>query len=322
MIRAVCLNPVIDRTYYIDWFTAGRQYKDNEPGECVGGKGVNVAKVCAQLGEPAAVYGFVGGTAGEKVRAEMVRCCSNVCLLEADGETRTTINVIDRCQNLETEILETGPSVAPAQAELLLRHLEKDLRQGDIVVCSGISIPGAPKDIYVQIGTMCEKSGAMCILDANGTTLRNAAEGRYYLCKPNQNELAELCGEAPTTDAAALCRMARRILPGRFEWLMVSMGAQGGLLVSETECCMAQVPDVPVMSTIGSGDSCVAGFCVGLSRGMSPREAFALGMACGVANSMSDAVAYVSPTDVRRLLSQIMLSDPKQYSIENKGGAL
>ncbi|HIX06110.1 MAG TPA: 1-phosphofructokinase family hexose kinase [Candidatus Fournierella pullicola] len=322
MIRAVCLNPVIDRTYYIDQFTAGRQYKNNEPSECVGGKGVNVAKVCAQLGEPAAVYGFVGGTAGGRVRAEMARCCSSVCLLEVAGETRTTINVIDRSQNLETEILEMGPSVVPAQAELLLCRLEEDLEKGDIVVCSGISIPGAPEDIYVRIGAMCEKAGAMCILDANGATLRNAAEGRYYLCKPNQNELAELCGEAPTTDAEALCRMARKVLPGRFEWIMVSMGAQGGLLVSGTECCLAEVPDVPVMSTIGSGDSCVAGFCVGLSRGMPPRQAFALGMACGVANSMSDAVACVSPDDVRRLLSQIMLSDPKQYSIETKGGPL
>lgn len=322
MIRAICLNPVIDRTYYIDGFEAGRQYKNNRPQECVGGKGVNVAKVCAQLGEPSAVYGFVGGRAGERVRCEMERCCRSVHLVDIHGETRTTVNVIDRRRGLESEILETGPQVMPQQAEDLLSQLKTDLSGEDIVVCSGISIAGAPRDIYVRIGAMCRDAGAKCILDANGESLQNASSGQYYLCKPNQNELAELCGVPATTDPAVLCRLARQVLPGRFEWIMVSMGALGGLLVSRTDACLAKVPNVPVISTIGSGDSCVAGFCVGLDRGLSPRDAFALGMACGVANSMSGEVAHVSPDEVGRLLGRIILSDPKQYSMEQKGGPL
>lgn len=311
MIRAICLNPAIDRTYYVDDFEAGYKYKDNRPRECAAGKGVNVAKVCAQLGEPAAIYGFVGGAAGKRVRGEMERCCRSVRLVEIEGETRTTINVIDRRRRRETEILEAGPRVTEEQVGTLLGRLEEDLGRGDIVVCSGISIGGAPRDIYVRISGMCRSVGAVCILDANGESMEEAAKGRYYLYKPNQNELAELCGVAPTTDPERLCRMARQVLPGRFSWIMVSMGDRGGLLVSGTECCLARVPEVPVMATIGSGDACVAGFCVGLAGGLAPRRAFALGMACGVVNSMNDEVACVPREQVYGLLDQITLSDPE-----------
>ena len=311
MIRAICLNPAIDRTYYIDGFEAGDKYKNNHPRECAGGKGVNEAKVCGQLGEPAAIYGFVGGAAGKRVRGEMERCCRSVRLVEIEGQTRTTINVIDRRRRRETEILEAGPQVTGRQVDALLGLLEKDLYRGDIVVCSGISIVGAPRDIYVRISRMCRSVGAVCVLDANGESMRDAAEGQYYLCKPNQNELAELCGVAPTTDPELLCRMARQVLPGRFSWIMVSMGDLGGLLVSGTECCLARVPEVPVMSTIGSGDACVAGFCVGLAQGLAPRRAFVLGMACGVVNSMCDGVACVTRGQVYGLLDQITISDPE-----------
>ena len=96
MIRAICLNPAIDRTYYIDGFEAGDKYKTIIRGSARGARGVNVAKVCGQLGEPAAIYGFVGGAAGKRVRGEMERCCRSVRLVEIEGQTRTTINVIDR----------------------------------------------------------------------------------------------------------------------------------------------------------------------------------------------------------------------------------
>ena len=46
MIRAVCLNPVIDRTYHINGFQPGKKYFHLKPDLSVGGKGINVAKVC------------------------------------------------------------------------------------------------------------------------------------------------------------------------------------------------------------------------------------------------------------------------------------
>ena len=67
MIRAICLNPAIDRTYYIDGYVPGRPYRQIQPKVDVGGKGINAAKVCAQLGEPVACYGFIGCENGEKV---------------------------------------------------------------------------------------------------------------------------------------------------------------------------------------------------------------------------------------------------------------
>ena len=88
MIRAICLNPAIDRTYYIDGYVPGRPYRQIQPKVDVGGKGINAAKVCAQLGEPVACYGFIGCENGEKVLRTLKRAQRLTLLTMKKGVNR------------------------------------------------------------------------------------------------------------------------------------------------------------------------------------------------------------------------------------------
>ena len=73
MIRILCLNPTIDRMYYIEGFNAGNQYHGNCPDTYPGGKGINIARVLSNYQVKAIVYAFVGGATGKKIEEEISR---------------------------------------------------------------------------------------------------------------------------------------------------------------------------------------------------------------------------------------------------------
>ena len=302
MIRPVCLNPLIDRSYNIGGFLPGKKYKDNLSHDCIGGKGLNIAKVCSQLGEKTTVYGFTGGDTGLRIEKGMAEYDCDLRFVRINEENRTTINIIDREQNLETEIIERGPRVDTDQVDQLLEYLGNDLCSGDIIVCSGISIMGAPDDIYVRISELCHRSGAKCLLDTNGDIFRKSLKGKFFLGKPNHLELAELLDLPPENDPLKIYEMARPLIQQEtFGSLLVSTGRDGGILCGRDACYKADVPDVKIISTIGSGDSTLAGYAVGLSREWSVEESLRLSMACGTSNAMSLDIAKIDMSQLTAL---------------------
>ena len=108
IIRAVCLNPVIDRTYHINGFQPGKKYFHLKPDLSVGGKGINVAKVCRLCGEETAVYGFIAGSNGHLIQEQVEEAGIEHYLIPIDGNSRETINIIDLDKGAETEIVEQG----------------------------------------------------------------------------------------------------------------------------------------------------------------------------------------------------------------------
>ncbi len=306
MLRAICLNPVIDRMYYIDGFTAGALHKEIQPHAYAGGKGVNVARVISLLGEECVLYMFAGGGAGETVVQDMRRHGVTLRLFEAEGETRTTINIIDRAGNKETEITEPGPRATPQQTEEFLRVLEDDLQPGDVVICSGIPLQGMGEDIFRHVSGLCTRRGARCVLDVNSVYLKASFPAEYEMAKPNYNELLALNDSAlPYTDENLLSLGEAAMAKGA-KSLLVSLGGDGGVLMCADGVYKASFPKQDdIVSTIGSGDSTVAGYCVALQRGLAGGEALRLAMACGICNAKFSAVGYIERPMVEQFMDII-----------------
>lgn len=311
MIRALCLNPAIDRIYRIDSFESGRQYRDNIPQLSVGGKGINVARACALLGEPVAVYGFIGGVNGRLVAEETLRRGCMNRFIEVEGETRVTINIIDNELKKETEIIERGVSVTLGDVRKLMDALSADISSGDLVICSGILIGGVPGDIYSNISRLCEAAGAICFLDTNGEHLMQSIGGRYHLFKPNRNELLGMFEAPDTKDMETLYAFAQKALASNMQSVLVSLGRNGALFVTENVCYKIDVPTVTVNSTIGCGDCTVAGFAVGTARGYDTMDTLRIAAACGVANAASSGICEFSLADMEKFRAQIAMNPIK-----------
>ena len=284
MLHVICLNPAIDKIYRIPDFAVGEDYPGQKPEVRVGGKGVNVARVLSQLGAPVHLYGFLG-EGGDIIRKEMKERC--VCsFFDVSGACRTTANIIDPKSGRETVITEAGPQVGESDVRELLLELSDRIQPGDIVAASGSIIAGAPADIYAQISRICEEIGAKCALDCNTSALRSSLSGnvRYILGKPNERELCALLQRERTKDVHALAEMARELMPP-YEMLLVSMGAEGGILVTREAAYAAHIPPLDVVSTVGSGDAAFAGALFALEKGMDKQFILQTAMSCGAINA-------------------------------------
>jgi tagatose 6-phosphate kinase len=307
MIRSICLNPVIDRMYFINHFQAGNLYRENQPAVYSGGKGVNVAKVLAALGETCAIYGFIAGNPGKNLETDLVSRGIESRFIEIPGDTRTTINIIDNGQNAETEILELGPTADEASLQGLLEQLTADIARDDIVICSGAIINGVRPDIYHTISEICRAKQGYCFLDTYGEILRASIPGKYFFAKPNRRELLEYMALPDNAPAQQLVDSARQLLDNGFTNLMLSMGRGGAIFINRDTFLQAAPPVIGRQSTIGSGDAAVAGFAVGIHRGASVEEAFALAIACGTSNAMHRENGFVSRQEVDELKAKIII---------------
>ena len=307
MIHVLCPNPAIDKLYTIDGFAAGEDYPGQRPGVRFGGKGVNVARVLSQLGADVHLYAFMGEESEMGFRREMEKCC--VCtFVSVAGACRTTVNVIDRKNGRETVITEAGPTVGEKDVQRLFAALQENIRQGDLVVCSGSIIAGAPGDLYARVSRLAMEKGALCALDCNAQTLPLSLKGtQYALGKPNERELCALLNEARTQEPVLIAQYARRLMPP-YDALLISMGKAGGVWVNVDEAYLARVPDVPVKSTVGSGDAALAGALRAVEQGMEAPDALRLSMACGAANAMLGEVGSVRMEDVQRITKEMIVS--------------
>ena len=307
MVRILCLNPVIDRMYYIDNFIPGRQYHGNIPEAYASGKGVNIMRIMRGFGLETVLYAFVGGANGKLVESEIERVGSRSVLFHHEGETRTTINIIDHSCRKETEITEAGGKIDTQQQQEFLDCLSSDCQRGDVIICSGLPANGMSPDIYRKVSQIAEARDAYCVIDANRIYLKSSFPGKYLLAKPNKDELSRLFDNgAMYTDDEALVA-AKKLIGMGVENVLVSAGENGALFTNGSASYRVHVPNVEVISTIGSGDSTVSGFCYGHLKGCCLEECLSYAMAFGVVNAMHPEVGIVPPQEAEEMKSRITI---------------
>ncbi len=173
------------------------------------------------------------------------------------------------------------------------------------VVASGSLPPGLPDYFYGLIVKNAAAVGARCIVDTSGPALQ-ALKGKHaFLIKPNIGELCKMLNvewldkdEVP--DAAQ-----QAIRDGFTEIMVVSMGHLGAWLISEDKRYFVEAPPVEKKSTVGAGDSMVAGITYSLQKGKTLKEAIQFGVACGSAATMNDGTQLFNKSDAERLFAHI-----------------
>jgi 1-phosphofructokinase/tagatose 6-phosphate kinase len=308
MITTLCLSPAADKIFLIDDFEPGRLHraKAGDIYRSAGGKGLNAARVLAALGEKVQCLGFIAGGTGEWLRNEAEKAGVHTAFISVEGETRTNINIIDRNRSSETELLEPGPVIVKSSAEAFLCQYERLLPGTRVLVCSGGLPEGLPSDFYKTLVEMAKKRGIKVILDSSGQPLQNGVKAKPYLIKPNLRELRNLSGQK-LEDLDEIIRACRDIISDGTEVVAASMGVRGAVLVTGSRCVRALAGNIPVVNTIGSGDSLVAGLAAGISRGDGLEEAFRTGMACAAVNAQYMEIGRVDRYLVEGLKPNIEL---------------
>lgn len=299
MIYTVTFNPAVDYVVHTDKMEAGRVNRSVSEEIYFGGKGINVSVVLSELGIKSRALGFIAGFTGEAIKNGVEEKGIETDFVRL-GSGFSRINVKIKSEN-ETELNGQGPVIEEADLEELYKKLD-ETENSDTVVLAG-SIPNTlPSDIYEKILRRLSDKKIKNVVDASGDLLMNVLKYRPFLIKPNNHELSEIF-RTPVESHEAIAKCAEKLKKKGAQNVLVSMAGEGAFLLDENgnghfcKACRGTVKN-----SVGAGDSMVAGFIAGFSKG-GYEHALKLGSAAGAATAFSDGLA--KRDDIYRLLEQL-----------------
>ena len=269
-ILTLTLNPALDLTVRLARLEPGEVNRSETLLTHAAGKGVNVAQVLADLGHQLTVGGFLGADNPQAFDALIARRGFADAFIRVPGETRSNIKLAEQDGRV-TDINAPGPQVSEQAQQALLNQLTLIAPGHDAVVVAG-SLPRGVSaqwlhDVLVQLKSL----GLKVALDTSGEALRAGLRAGPWLVKPNTEELADAL-DCPTDSLEQQRQAAQRLHAQGVEHVVVSHGADGVNWFSPTLALHATPPKVSVASTVGAGDSLLAGMLHGLLSGEGPEQ--------------------------------------------------
>ncbi|ADV50237.1 1-phosphofructokinase [Cellulophaga algicola DSM 14237] len=309
-IITLTVNPAIDKSTTVNGIMPNTKLRCTEPTFDAGGGGINVSRAIYKLGGSSLCSYFAGGAAGTYLKKLLDEQHIEQSVILTKGSTRENLAVTDTSTNQQYRFGMPGPQIQEVEWQNALKQLEVLLYKGDYLVASGKLPPNIPDDFYAKISQVAEKKEALFILDTSGEALMKAAKSKIYMLKPNLAELGALCGIASITDLNLKSLATQFLKNHNCQILVVSLGPKGALLATRKEMVQVPAPVVHQKSTIGAGDSMVAGMVMSLIWGKSLADMVSYGVACGTAATMHHGTQLCSKDDADKLYDWIKDQKP------------
>ena len=269
-ILTLTLNPALDLTVELSVLTAGQVNRSDEMHTHAAGKGVNVAQVLADLGHQLTVSGFLGEDNLQAFETLFAKRGFVDAFIRVPGETRSNIKIAERDGRI-TDINGPGPIVDAAAQQALLDRLVQIAPGHDAVVVAGSLPRGVTAQWLRELIERLNQLGLKVALDTSGEALRAALQARPWLIKPNTEELADALG-CEVVSRAAEVQAAAHLHAQGIDHVVISHGADGVNWFSVGSALHASPPKVSVASTVGAGDSLLAGMLHGLLSADTPEQ--------------------------------------------------
>ena len=300
-IYTLTLSPAVDKSSTVEQVMAEHKLRCSIPTYEPGGGGINVSRAIKKLGgESVAIYPK-GGPTGELLKKLLDEEKITQHCVETESWNRENFIVVENRSGRQFRFGMPGPELLEEEWQQFLDDIADPTHKIDYLVASGSTPAGVPDDFYARLARIVHKKKANLILDTSGEALKHAVSEGVYLLKPNLKELSELVGRElnsiPEQEEAAL-EAAKKY---KIEILVVSLGPAGALLASKNKVHYAAAPSVAMKSTVGAGDSMVAGVVLSLANGNNLLDTLKYGIAAGTAATMNSGTGLCKLEDVKKL---------------------
>lgn len=269
-ILTLTTNPALDLTVQLGPLHVGQVNRSEAMLSHAAGKGINVAQVLADLGHTLTVAGFLGVDNQKPFESLFAKRGFIDEFVRVPGETRSNIKLAESSGRI-TDLNGPGPQVSLQAQQALATRIEQIAGDFDAVIVAG----SLPRGVDAQwLKTLLQRFNAMGLkvaLDTSGEALRAGLEASPWLIKPNTEELADALN-APIISIAAQAQAAANLRQRGIEHVVISQGSEGVHWFSADVALQALPPKVSVASTVGAGDSLLAGMVHGLLNGHTPEQ--------------------------------------------------
>ncbi|TFD06521.1 1-phosphofructokinase family hexose kinase [Cryobacterium sp. TMT1-66-1] len=270
MIVTVTPNSAVDLTYLHPDIRFGETNRVPTAVARAGGKGLNVARVIHQQGQPVLAVATAGGRTGQALVDDLVQAGIRHYIVAVEADTRRTIALVDSGREQTTILNEHGQNHTRQEWLRLTGETTAALAGARCLVGSGSLPSGADEAFYAQLVKVARERGIPSIIDTSGPGLLAAARSGASVLKPNREELVAATGMVdPVGGARALVQLGAGLV-------LVSLGERGMLAVSREHphsSLHARLPRVLAGNATGAGDAAVAAVAVSLAAGITNTDA-------------------------------------------------
>ena len=287
----VCLNPTLQKTFRLDELRPGQVNRVRSSRLDLAGKGANAARMLGQLGERTVHLTQAGGEHLETFLRLAAEDGVDMRCVRGDLEIRHCYTLLDGLDRSTTEIVEPGWPVTPEVEEGIRAEYRALLDSAHTVIISGSKAPGFSDSLFPAMVAEAVERRLRVILDIRGADLVQSLPHRPSLVKINVNEFSSTFLSDPLPEetdpslmpealTARMCEIVHR-------WgttLVLTNGAKPVMFVENGGVQMINPTQVEPVNAIGSGDAVTAGIAAGVHRGLSLRDAIALGLECARRN--------------------------------------
>ena len=307
MIITVTLNAAMDKSLSVPSFQLGHRHRTVEQKATPGGKGVNVARLLKELGQPVIATGFSGGSTGTRIVESLTASSILNDFVRIADESRTNTSVLDPTTGEQTEINERGPEVSPEELRLFMEKLLYLARGASICVIAGSLPRGVDAGTYGEIVERLSEMGVMTVVDSEGEPMRLAVKAGPTVISPNRDEAEELVGHEFNDEAEVRAAVTELCGLGAHEAIMtLPDGCVASVLVEgEPSLRRAWIAPREAVASVGSGDAFLAGYVAARYQGSGADECLRYAVACGTESTQRLGAGLVDPAGVEGLLGEV-----------------
>lgn len=300
-ILTITFNPTVDKSSTVDSIKPEKKLRCTQPVYEPGGGGINVSRGLERLGTPSIAFFTSGGRTGELLEKLLEKENIEILSHKVSGETRENFTVVDTSNNEQYRFGMPGEDVSEKECNTLHDAILSITPFPEIIVISGSLPEGMHPSYLSRLIRQLKEKNAKIIIDTSGDALTEALKEGVYMVKPNLGELSRLSGKEELDNESADEAARELINEGKAEIVAVSMGPQGAYLVTKDESIHVPAPSVKKLSTVGAGDSMVAGMASIIAKGGNLTEMARMGVACGSAATMSKGTGLFTKENAEKL---------------------
>jgi len=322
-IITVTLNPVFDRTLWIENFNVGKTFLAERSETYAGGKGVNVSRALLNFGIRTTATGIIGNNGKE----------GYFNLLDADGidhdfyitggAVRTNITIVSPETGRETHLREKGPLIHESSLNEFTEKLlglkgkynnpagikfdgDNTASLSVLFVFAGSLPNGLSKHTYRKLIDAVKGWNCTAVLDASGETFKEGVLAAPFFIKPNAREVEDALGFLPSSNMEFI-KAVETFHDEGIERVMISRGRDGIVFSSGNGILEAKLYIENPINTVGSGDCAVAGGVIGIIQNLNDEETVRLACAMGGANTLISGAGRFNSKDVEKLFRNVNL---------------